>query len=87
MPPGPDSQAEVQFATARSSLPSRFRSPTATCHGVSPTAKSVCAPNVPSPFPSSTDTVFEPMFVTARSGLPSRFRSATATAQGVAPAG
>src|SRR5262245_61554533 len=41
---------------------------------------------VPSPFPSSTETVFEPSLATARSGTPSASRSAITTAYGSSPA-
>ena len=50
---------EPALATARSSLPSRFRSPTATTCGLGPASKLTGGPKVPSPFPSNTDTVVE----------------------------
>ena len=42
--------------------------------------------NVPSPLPSSTDTVSENQFVVTRSGLASPFRSPAATDTGLSPA-
>src|SRR2546422_556539 len=48
-------------------------------------AKSVFSPNVPSPFPSSTETRLVSAFATARSGRPSPFRSAQVTAHGDDP--
>src|SRR2546428_12063650 len=39
---------------------------------------------VPSPLPSSTDTVLDPLLVTTRSGRPSRLKSPTAMDVGVA---
>src|SRR5213593_1265476 len=50
-----------------------------------PVAKSLLGPNVPSPFPSSTETVLEELFATTRSGLPSPFRSPIATELGYVP--
>ena len=47
--------------------------------GSGPATKSVLAPKVPSPLPSSTETVLVSKFAVARSGLPSPFRSPTAT--------
>src|SRR5256885_10352659 len=41
---------------------------------------------VPSPLPSSTDTVLDPLLVTTRSGRPSRLKSPTAMDVGVAVA-
>src|SRR2546422_10550447 len=41
---------------------------------------------VPSPLPSSTDTVLDPLLVTTRSGRPSRLKSPTAMDVGVAAA-
>src|SRR5258705_537712 len=57
----------------------------ATEWGFDPVTKSLLTPRVPSPFPSSTDTVLEPEFVTARSGFPSAFMSPIATKIGSSP--
>src|SRR2546425_13339951 len=75
---------------ARSSLPSRFRSPTVTDRGNLPVAKSCLAAKLGMAAPaavvlSSTDTVLELEFATARSSLPSPFRSPTVTDAGLAP--
>ena len=40
---------------------------------------------MPSPAPSSTDTVFDPLFATARSMAPSALKSPTARADGLVP--
>ena len=85
-----DTLFELMFATARSSLPSQFRSPTVTDTGVVPAAKSCLAAKLEAKAPgvvvlSRTDTVFEPRFATARSSLPSPFRSPTETDRGVGP--
>ena len=80
------------FATARSGLPSPFRSPIATEKGRAPVAIVELGRKVPSPLLSSTETVSAPRFAVARSGLPSPFRSPIATESGgtssyVAPRG
>ena len=74
------------FAITRSGLPSPSRSPTAIAKGELAVAKSVRAANVPSPIPSSTETVLESGFATARSRCPSRFMSPIATDMGPLPA-
>ena len=50
-----------------------------------PTAKVVCAPNVPSPLPSSTDTLLLKRFAVTRSARPSPLTSAVVTAHGPLP--
>ena len=47
----------MRSVTARSGLVSPFRSRMTTNHGLAPVAKSVFAPKLPVPSPSSTDTV------------------------------
>ena len=49
--------ALLRFATARSSLPSPLKSPTATETGALPVPKSVFAPKLPVPVPSRIETV------------------------------
>ena len=71
--------------TAKSGRPSALRSTIANEKEPLPMSMSVLLPNVPSPFPSSTETVFEPQFAVARSGRPSALRSATATNRGWSP--
>jgi len=51
----------------------------------SPVPKSDLAPNVPSPLPSSTETVLDSLFATTRSGRPSLFSSPIATDCGPPP--
>src|SRR5437667_262180 len=80
-----DTLLELVLATARSGLPSRLKSPTATESGFVPAPKLVAAPKPPVPLPSSTDTSLEPRLATARSGLPSRLKSPTATETGFVP--
>ena len=72
-----------RFATARSSLPSPLKSPTATEPGPPPVPKSVFAPKLPVPVPSRIETVSLPAFATARSSLPSPLKSPTATELGL----
>src|SRR5437870_1055082 len=86
-----DTVSELKFATARSSLPSPFRSPIATDAGAVPVAKSWWAAKLGVAAPgavvlSSTDTMPELLFATARSNLPSPFRSPTVTNTGLLPA-
>src|ERR1043166_7355764 len=52
----PDTVPVMALATAKSRLPSWFRSPTATQAGPGADGESVFVWDVPSPFPSSTDT-------------------------------
>src|SRR5207237_1096516 len=66
----------------RSGRPSRFTSPILTPPGWEPTGKLAGAPNVPSPFPSNTETLWDVRFATARSGRLSPFRSRLATPSG-----
>src|SRR2546426_491253 len=85
-----DTVAELPFATARSSLPSPFRSPTVTDRGKAPVAKSCLAAKLGVAAPgavvlSSTDTVLAAKFATARSSLPSTFTSPTVTDAGMLP--
>src|SRR5205823_4259837 len=92
-PPNPfPSRIDTMFealwsATARSGLPSRLKSPTASDLRPPPTAKGEpegCE-KPPAPSPSRIVTLFELAFVTARSGLPSRLKSQTATELGTLP--
>ena len=66
-------------------MPSPSRSPIATNPGLGPVAKSVFGPNVPSPFPSSTEIVEADRFAVARSSFPSLLRSPIATETGRNP--
>src|SRR6266581_3500419 len=50
-----------------------------------PTNKVVAGWKVPSPLPSSTETVLDPALATARSTLPSPLKSPTATDTGLDP--
>ena len=77
-----------EFATARSSLPSPLKSPTATAKGPDPTAKLVAAPKLPVPVPSRTPMLLDVklLFPTARSSLPSPLKSPSATERGFVPA-
>src|SRR5439155_295957 len=81
---------EVPFAATRSSLPSPFRSPTATAQGLAPVAKSCLAAKLSAAAPgavvlSSTDTALESKHTAAKSSLPSPFKSATVTEDGEVP--
>src|SRR5215472_13375785 len=51
--------SEPKLATARSSTPSPLKSPTATEVGSQPAPKFRAASEVPSPLPSSTETLLE----------------------------
>src|SRR5437867_1462718 len=73
------------LATARSGLPSPLKSAIATDQGVMPTAKVCAGWKVPSPLPSSTETVLARELASARSCTPSLLKSPTATDTGVAP--
>src|SRR5262249_18204378 len=67
------------FVTARSSLPSCWKSPTATEGGPAPTGRiSGLLWKVPSPLPPSTSTVLLELFVKTRSSLPSWLKSPAA---------
>src|SRR5207253_762750 len=85
LPSSTETVLDPRLATARSSLPSPLKSPTATENGLVPTARSGRAANVPSPWPRSTETVPEPSLATARSALPSPLKSPTATDDGLCP--
>src|SRR6185437_6194386 len=76
----------VEFARARSGLPSPFRSTATTDVGPALVGESVLAVKVPSPLFTSTPTVPWDSSATARSTLPSPFRSAAATERGFTPA-
>ena len=82
--PSRTERLESWFAVARSGIPSPFRSPLTMAMGDTPMSKSVLAANVPSPLPSSTDTVVNEKFAfaVARSLLPSPFRSRTTREMG-----
>src|SRR5882672_7922313 len=73
--------SEYLFATAKSDLPSRLKSATATEKGPepAPTGEPAGWLNPPAPFPSKIVTLLESPFATARSGFPSRLKSPTAT--------
>ena len=79
--------AESSLATARSGLPSRLKSPTATEKGLVPTfsGEEGAAVKSPVPVPSRMLTLLEPALATARSGRPSRLKSPTATELGWVP--
>src|SRR5260221_11462754 len=49
----------VWFATARSGLPSPFKSPIATPNGTSPGTKSPFVPKAPPPLPTTAETLTE----------------------------
>src|SRR5207249_4469576 len=92
-PPAPfpsntETSLEPWFATARSGLPSRFRSAAATETGArsTPMGEPEAAENPPAPSPRRIETSFEPLLATARSGLPSQSTSATVTELGADPA-
>src|SRR5439155_188540 len=74
---------ELGMATARSGSPSPLRSPTVTERGPLqqplPSEKFVSARKVPSPLPSSTETLAESKLATARSCTPSPLKSPTVT--------
>ena len=79
-----DTDVEKLFATARSGLPSPFRSPRATDAGRVPVGKSVLSVKAGVDAPgaaafSRTDTEEAKWFATTRSDLPSPSRSPTAT--------
>jgi len=71
----------VKFAMARSSMPSRLKSPIAIERGAVPAAKGLPgdAVNAPAPFPSRTVTCL-PAVAIARSGFPSPSKSPAARA-------
>ncbi len=71
---------EEMFATAKSGLPSPFRSPIETDRGLVPVVKSVLEEKEGVELPGvvkfkNTETLLELKFDTAKSGLPSPFRS------------
>src|SRR5262245_8644098 len=80
---------ESAFAVARSGLPSRLKSPTATEKGLVPTSTGEPA-GVKPPIPSPSKIVTLPVsmlrvrFATARSGLPSTLKRAIGTDRGLA---
>src|SRR5437773_1412064 len=75
------------FATAKSDLPSRLKSPTATDWGPEPalTGDPVASTNPPPALANRIVTFADSAFATAKSGLPSRLKSATATDSGPDP--
>src|SRR2546426_470431 len=79
------SKSPPMAATARSGIPSPLKSPTAAERGREPVAKFRAAWKVPSPLPSSTETLLEVRLTTARSGTPSPLKSPTAAETGGAP--
>jgi|SRR5215207_2816008 len=71
-------------ATATSALPSPFRSPAAMAFRNDAAGSVLSGPwSVPSPFPSSADTIFVVLLAVATSRRPSLLRSATADHQGL----
>src|SRR5258707_4323984 len=80
----------VEFAettTARSTFPSRLKSPAAIQLGVAPICIAVPAVNVPVLLPSKIDTVVDVAFDTARSGIPSPLKSPEAVKAAPDPTG
>src|SRR2546426_659228 len=73
------------FVTAKSSLPSPLKSPTASDPGPS-TPEFNAGLKVPSPLPSSMLTLLLPAFATARSSLPSPLKFPATTEAGDDPA-
>ena len=79
--PNSTNTGSAPMTTARSSAPSRLKSPAANpSAGRPPTAKSPASWNVPSPLPRKIDTPWLPP--TARSGPPSPLKSPTIRARG-----
>src|SRR5262249_61190744 len=77
---------ELEFAVAKSGLPSRLKSPTATERGPDPTLTGEPAGlKPPIPSPNKIVTLLERAFAVARSGVPSRLKSPTATELGPDP--
>src|SRR5215471_5741783 len=74
-----------ELATAKSSVPSPLKSPTARATELKRTVGEETSLNVPSPFPNRMLTVLSADFATARSRLPSPLKSAITTAVGFAP--
>ena len=85
MPRSTETSLLPGFATARSGLPSAFRSPMATDLRSDPTAKLAAGLKAPVPIPKRTETLLLSRFATARSGLPSPLRSPMATERGRVP--
>src|SRR5439155_22830255 len=83
LPSRTETLLEFILATARSCVPSPLRSPTVTERGPLqqplPSEKFVSARKVPSPLPSSTETLAESKLATARSCTPSPLKSPTVT--------
>jgi hypothetical protein len=77
--------SSLLFATARSSLRSRLKSPATSECGWSPTAKEGAGAKVPAPFPNRSETLSELMFAVARSSFPSRLKSPLAIECGSSP--
>ena len=77
----PSAVPSRSFATATSSLPSLLKSPGTVEVGPRPAAKPTPNWKVPSPLPSSTETVSAPVLAATRSGLASPLKSPTATDQ------
>ena len=75
----------VKSQTARSSLPSPLKSPTATATGVPPDATVVPGANVPSVWPIRMETLAENALATAKSGMPSPLKSPSARLSGKVP--
>ncbi len=75
----------LEFAAARSCLPSWLKSPTATDLGLLPIVYDTCVLKVPVPVPISTDTELEPSFIVTKSSIPSPLKSPTVTEVGVKP--
>src|SRR5205085_2109509 len=77
----------LKFAVARSGVPSRLKSPTATDLGLLPvpTGEPQACEKPPAPSPSKIVTLLELMLETARSRLPSLLKSPTAVEEGLIP--
>src|SRR5262249_39024402 len=78
-------QTEPRFASARSSLPSPLKSPTATEIGRLPGEKADFATKLAAPAPGRIETVSQRRFASARSSLASPLKSPTATEYGELP--
>ena len=76
-----DPLSPLPLVTTMSRLPSRLKSPTATCWGLLPAEKLVGAPKLPSPAPKITEIVLLNLAI-ARSRCPSSLKSPTARRTG-----
>src|SRR5262249_2117945 len=77
---------ELEFAVAKSGLPSRLKSPTATERGPDPTLTGEpAALKTPTPSPNKSVTVWDRAVGLARARVRSRLKTLTATALGLVP--